>query len=151
MKARFHQLKRRSLRRAPEIVLTPLIDTALTLLIIFMVATPMLKKENALEIELPKGNVKEISDTVQQELIVSVDKAGKIAFNNTVVSREKLVHELNKLCTTSHKKTIFVKADTATSYGTVLELVDVLKQIEGVAYVALATQEPKHAHARSIA
>lgn len=146
MKARFYDLKRRAQRRNPEIVLTPLIDTALTLLIIFMVATPMLKKENALEIELPKGNVKEISDTTQQEIIISFDKAGKISFNNTIMSHEKLFEELKKI-PAGQKKTVFVKADSTAAYGQVIELVDSLKKVEGIAYVALATQEPKHVRA----
>ena len=144
MKARFHRLKRLTKRRNPEIVLTPLIDTALTLLIIFMVATPMLKKENALEIELPKGNIKETSDTLEQELIVSVDKSGKIAFNNTIMSRDQLIEELKKKCGNQGKKTVFIKGDNAASYGVVLELVDTIKQIKGISYVALATQEPRH-------
>ena len=143
MKTRYHRLKRLIGRRDPEIVLTPLIDTALTLLIIFMVATPMLKKENALEIELPKGNVKETSDTTEQELIVSVDKTGKISFNNIIMPQTQLIAELTKKTGRNSKKTIFVKADTATAYGLVLELVDTIKQVEGIAYVALATQEPK--------
>ena len=47
--------RRRRLRRVtlPEISLTPLIDTALVLLVIFMVATPMMR--NAIHIDLPEG------------------------------------------------------------------------------------------------
>lgn len=143
MKTRYNRLKRLVGRRNPEIVLTPLIDTALTLLIIFMVATPMLKKENALEIELPKGNVKETSDALEQELVVSVDKTGKISFNNALVSKAQLIEQLKKSTHNKNKKTIFVKADTQAQYGLVLELVDSVKQVEGIGYVALATCEPK--------
>ena len=56
----------RSLRRSrrsssmgiPEITLTPLIDTALTLLIIFMVTSPMIN--NGIKVDLPQGKVQEI-------------------------------------------------------------------------------------------
>ena len=40
-----------------DIPLTPLIDTALTLLIIFMVTTPMM--QNAIKVTLPEGQAKE--------------------------------------------------------------------------------------------
>ncbi len=143
MKTRYNRLKRLMARRNPEIVLTPLIDTALTLLIIFMVATPMLKKENALEIELPKGNIKETSDTLEEELVVSIDKTGKISFNDRIIERKQLIQELTKQTTAKNKKTVFVKADTAINYGFVLELVNDIKQVGGIGYVALATQEPK--------
>ena len=48
---------RRAAKHMPEISLTPLIDTALVLLVIFMVATPIMK--NSLTIDLPKGHMKE--------------------------------------------------------------------------------------------
>lgn len=123
----------------PEISLTPLIDTALTLLIIFMVATPMLKKENALQVELPKGNVKETSDTQKQELIVQIDKSGKLSLNNAVVKEVDLISQLKKQVNPKQQKTVFVKADTGVSYGKVIELVDKIKHVGGIKYVALAT------------
>ena len=59
--------KRRRARPSPqEISLTPLIDTALTLLIIFMVTTPMM--HNAIKVNLPQGKSNEAGG--QQELVV---------------------------------------------------------------------------------
>jgi len=112
---------------------------ALTLLIIFMVTTPMLKKENALQVELPKGKVKEISDTQKQELIVMIDKKGKLSFNNKIVPEKDLIVELKKSVGKNGQKTVFVKADTGAAYGRVIEVVDTIKQVGGIRYVALAT------------
>ena len=69
-------LKRRKKSLAPslEITLTPLIDTALTLLIIFMVTTPMI--QNSIKIDLPKGAAQEAGKE-QQEIVVSIDKKKK--------------------------------------------------------------------------
>ena len=50
----------------PEISLTPLIDTALTLLVIFMITAPMI--HNGIKVDLPQGNSKEVGS--QQELVV---------------------------------------------------------------------------------
>jgi biopolymer transport protein TolR len=104
-----------------------------------MVATPMLKKENALQVELPKGNVKETSDTQKQELIVQIDKSGKLSLNNAVVKEVDLISQLKKQVNPKQQKTVFVKADTGVSYGKVIELVDKIKHVGGIKYVALAT------------
>ena len=48
--------RRRRLQAMNDVSLTPLIDTALTLLIIFMVATPMMR--NSIRVTLPSGQAK---------------------------------------------------------------------------------------------
>ena len=139
VKSRWSRRRRKKAPSLPDINLTPLIDMALTLLIIFMVTTPMLKKENALQVELPKGKVKEISDTQKQELIVMIDKKGKLSFNNKIVPEKDLIVELKKSVGKNGQKTVFVKADTGAAYGRVIEVVDTIKQVGGIRYVALAT------------
>ena len=141
MKWKRYQSRRKRKQQQPEISLTPMIDTALTLLIIFMVTSPMLVKENALEIELPKGNIKEISDTTKQEIIVSVDKKGRIALNDTIIPRKNLITLLSKKVGKDKNKTVFVKGDTAAQFGTIIELVDAIKHVGGIGYVALATEK----------
>lgn len=121
-----------------EISLTPLIDTALTLLIIFMVATPML--HNTIKITLPRGNAQEAGN-VKQELIVEVNKHGHLYFNSAQMTAETLIAELKKKIADSQDITVFVKADKESPYGPVMEIVDQLKVVGGVKYVALATQK----------
>ena len=134
--ARVKRLRRSSRQALPEITLTPLIDTALTLLIIFMIATPMI--QNSIKIELPHGKVKETQGD-GQELMVSVGKDGKVYLDGNVVSMDKLPDIMNKKVRTRKNQTVFVRADRATNYGEVIRVVDALKQIDGISYVALAT------------
>jgi biopolymer transport protein TolR len=133
---------RRSRKQRPiltELSMTSLIDTALTLLMVFMIATPAI--HNAIKVTLPKGNSKE--DTKQQpnELIVSIDKQGDFYINGTKIAKAELIAEIKKAVGNDHEKTVYVKADTAISYGTVIELVDDIKFVGGIKYVALATQK----------
>ena len=129
---------RRKKTQLADISLTPLVDTALTLLIIFMVTASTL--QNAIQVTLPKGQAKE-NMSVQQELVVYIDKDGKFFFGQQQVDIETLIAKIKKAVGLEKEKTVFVKADQEVSYGTVLELVDHIKVVGGVKYVALATQQ----------
>ena len=130
--------RRPKISTPPQITLTPLIDTALTLLIIFMVTTPMI--HNAIKVNLPKGRVKEDMGSTQ-ELTVYIDKDEKLYLNGTPLQQYDLIVELKRMVGTSQDKIIYVNADRVVAYGTVTELVDQMKCIEGIAHVALSTQK----------
>ena len=121
-----------------DLSLTPLIDTALTLLIIFMISAPMMN--NSIKITLPKGKAKEETSSVQ-EMIVTVNKEGLLYLNDMQMNKEQLLVKIKETVQENSEHTIFVRADQAVSYGSVIELVDTLKTIGGVKYVALATSK----------
>ncbi len=143
MKLRWHQ-KKASSRDAtlPEISLTPLIDTALVLLIIFMIAAPLSKKDNGLLVELPRGTIKETPDDAKEDAVVSVDAHGKIGFNGAIVTQAQLLERLAHVTKTNDQLVVYVKGDKGASYGVIVELVDAIKLVKGVRYVALATTKP---------
>lgn len=122
-----------------EINVTPLIDVALTLLIVFMVTTPMIKKEKGLHIQLPKGDIQEVPKTSQKEIVIAIDAKGIYSINGEILSVEKLLEKLRKLVGKEHDKTVFIEADKQVTYGTVIEFVETIKKIEGIGYVALPT------------
>ena len=122
-----------------EISLTPLIDTALTLLIIFMLTSPMM--DNAIKINLPQGKAQEAAN-INQELIVYIDKDGNLFFNGqAVTNKEILIDQIKKIVGLQKDRTVFVKADINVNYGSVIEVVDHIKVVGGVQYVALATKK----------
>lgn len=122
----------------PEITLTPLIDTALTLLVIFMITAPMLN--NVIKVDLPSSQVDEMDAKVQQETVVYIDKQQKLYLNGTEMSLQAIVKELQKMGKTKKVEIVFVKADQAVEYGKVIDLVDTIKMAGGIKYVALATK-----------
>lgn len=126
---------RRKEIRMPEITLTPLIDTALTLLVIFMVAAPMV--QNGIKLDLPQGQSKEAGN--QQELVVSMSKEGVLYFNSYPVKQEELVSSVQKALVGKEDEPVFVRADGSVEYRKVIDVVDELKQA-GVKYVAMSMQ-----------
>lgn len=136
---RLVRTRRRVLLDVPtEISLTPLIDTALTLLIIFMVTTPMM--HNAIKVALPKGNSKE-TDIKNDELIIVITKDGILHCGDKTYTKPTLVDYIVQQKKEIGCSTIVVKADQEASYGMVIDVVDHLKHIEGITYVALAMEK----------
>jgi biopolymer transport protein TolR len=130
--------KRKTPSAINDVPLTPLIDTALTLLIIFMVTTPMM--QNAIKVTLPEGKAKEDAGA-KQDLIVYIDQQKKMFFNGLPVNNESLVSTVKRNVGSNKECTVFVKADKQVPYGYVIQVVDQLKVAGGVRYVALATQK----------
>ena len=135
--SRFRKSKSR-LSSIAEIQMTPLIDVALTLLIIFIVTTPMIN--NIIKVELPSSRINESESQLQEEHIVYIDKDEKIYLNGKEFSIESLLNELQTIIKKDADEVVFVKADQSISYGKVIDLVDTLKISGGIKYVALATK-----------
>ena len=130
--------RKRSSAKMADISLTPLIDTALTLLIIFMVATPML--HNSIRITLPQGSAQEARNT-KQELVVEINKEGQFFLNGTRMSSKDIIAQLTKTVGQRKEQVVFIKGDKDSHYGPVMEFVDQVKMVSGVKHVALATQK----------
>ena len=126
----------------PSLTLTPLIDTAITLLIIFMITAPMMR--NAIKVSLPEGRAKEAGES-KQELVVYMNAKEQIFFNDQQISLDNLIATLQECVGESKEQTVFVRADKSVKYGMVIKVVDQIKVVGGVTYVALATQGPTQA------
>lgn len=101
---------RRKLRKngQPEVVLTPLIDVALTLVVILLLVAPMV--QHSIKVELPQGNSKEVN--AQQELVVTMNKEGKIFFNSYPVRKVDLAEQVLKAMDGHSEMPIYIRADT---------------------------------------
>lgn len=102
-----------------EINVTPLVDVMLVLLIIFMVAAPMLTV--GVPIDLPETQARAMnSDT--QPITISVNPAGEIYLQETVIAIDEVVPKLEAIATTGYNERIYVRGDTAAAYGTVMKV-----------------------------
>ncbi len=134
--SRFLKKKKRGRRiEMPTISLNPLIDTALTLLVIFMITAPIV--QNGIKVDLPFGKSKEVGS--QQELVVTLRKDNKLFFNSYPITKEGLVDSVKKALVQKDDIPVYVKADETVSYGKVIEIVDQLK-FAGVKFVAMSTR-----------
>lgn len=127
---------------ALEISLTPLIDTVLVLLITFMVAMPVL--QNTLNVELPTSSANDNVANKQgnaRGVTVFIDRNGNMHVNDKLVSsRQELVREIEKIIAASPDEVVYISADSHVLYETVARVIDDIKYINKVRYVALDTK-----------
>lgn len=129
--------RRKNAYSTPELTLTPLIDTALTLLVIFMVTAPML--DNGIKIDLPKGQMKE-GASKSNSLVINIDKNDALFFNSIPYTKDTIVNALSKELQKLPEAQVHIRADKATSYGMVFELFEKIKKMGGC-YVVLDSQK----------
>ncbi|WP_102957588.1 protein TolR [Mangrovicella endophytica] len=108
-------------RRRPmsEINVTPMVDVMLVLLIIFMVAAPMLTV--GVPLELPKTQAKALNSETQP-ITVSVQSGGGVFIQDQEYPAEEIVAKLTEIAKTGYSERIFVKADKAADYGSVMQV-----------------------------
>jgi biopolymer transport protein TolR len=126
--ARTGYSRRNSRRRPPpsaisEINVTPLVDVMLVLLIVFMVAAPLMTV--GVPIELPKTQARQMN-TSTEPLTVSVQQDGKLYLQETAITEAALVAKLQAIAKNGYDEQLFVRADTSTSYGAVMNIMGLL-------------------------
>lgn len=119
-----------------ELNITPLLDLAFVLLVIFIITTaPTI---NDIEINLPSAQTVP-KDAPPKINYVSVDNAGKVYFNQREVSDKELLATLVDFRKDDPDLNVVVRGDSAVQYKKIVEVLDVLSQAN-VTKVGLATE-----------
>jgi biopolymer transport protein ExbD len=130
---------RKRITASPRVTLTPLIDTALVLLVIFMVATPMMR--HAIKVELPQGETNE-ADLSQQHITIVIDNKNQAYIDDVAIAPDAVIDIVQKKVGDAQDQMVTVYADTNALYGPVMELVERLKSVGGIHHVAFTFQRP---------
>lgn len=124
MARKFHRKDR--LSALTEINVTPLIDLAFALLIIFMVTTPLL--EQTIEVNLPVEAVKSQPESREDFQAVSIDQAGLYYWGDLQVSEQQLADLLDTMAMDPAPPVLSIRADAQLPYQRVITVVDMIKQ-----------------------
>jgi biopolymer transport protein TolR len=120
-----------------DINVTPLIDVVLVLLIIFMVLTPILIEQMA--VNLPdKTEVVEEQDLPEQQLVAATCGDGTYALNRQIMELPALQAELVTRLRSRSSKIVFVDAHPDVDYSKVVDLIDAVRAA-GADKVGMAT------------
>ncbi|MEE2622061.1 MAG: protein TolR [Pseudomonadota bacterium] len=116
--------KRGSNRLMSEINVTPFVDVMLVLLIIFMVAAPLLTV--GVEIELPKTSAKALPTEKEAPLTLSLTKDKELYLQDTKIEFSELIPKLKHIAEQRNDNRIFIRADGANNYSTIMEIMGAL-------------------------
>ena len=123
-----------------DINVTPLVDVMLVLLIIFMIAAPMLHQ--GIEVALPRAQADPLQMKMEDPLVLSIDRDGKIFLRSTPVEIEDLVDQIKAQTEARGDDSVFLKGDRDVPYGRIVEVLDVLHR-GGIVHVGMVTDQPK--------
>lgn len=122
-----------------NIDVTPLVNVALILLIVFMVVTPMIRE--GVQVNLPPAEHGSDSSKEQEnQVIVAVRDGGELYVDLKRVSLQNLERELAHARRGKEDMPVVIKGDRVLDYGAVLEVMYACRKI-GVAEVELVAKK----------
>jgi biopolymer transport protein ExbD len=129
--------QRNSLTTLSEINITPLLDLAFVLLIIFMITTPLL--ENSMNLVIPSSGATTPPITSSQVQTISIDRTETIRFNNQIVDRETLSGQLLETKRRNPDVAVVVRPDRELPVQKLVSLLDALQRAQ-ITKVGIATR-----------
>lgn len=129
--------QRQSLSSLSEINITPLLDLAFVLLIIFMITTPLL--ESSMSLVIPSSGANSPPVTSSNVQMVSIDRNDSIRFNNQVVDLAMLTAQLAEAKRANPDVAVVIRPDRELSVQKIVTLMDALQRA-GIMKVGIATR-----------
>jgi biopolymer transport protein ExbD len=105
--------------------ITPLVDVVLVLLIIFMITAPVIY-QSAIKVQLPKASTGDQSE--KSPLAFTLTKEGTLLWDKEQIDWAALGKKLSAMGDKVSQETAIISADEATPHGTVIKLMDALRQ-----------------------
>jgi biopolymer transport protein ExbD len=129
--------QRHSLSTLSEINITPLLDLAFVLLIIFMITTPLL--ENSVNLIIPSSGATNAPVKQGQVQTISIDRRESIRINDKSVTATDLVARLMELKRTNPEVAIVIRPDRELPVQKLISLMDALQRAQ-ISRVGIATK-----------
>ena len=119
-----------------EINVTPMCDVMLVLLIIFMITVPLLQQ--GIFVNKPRARNAREEPLVDDEdaTMVTITRVGDIYINRKPVGPNQIVERIVERIAIKPELPLFIKADVAVLYGTVVDLVSKAREA-GVEQIGL--------------
>ena len=129
--------QRHNLSTLSEINITPLLDLAFVLLIIFMITTPLL--ENSMNLIIPSSGAANAPVKAGQVQTISIDRRETIKINDRTVSSADLIARLTELRRTNPDVAIVIRPDRELPVQKLVSLMDALQRAQ-INKVGIATK-----------
>ena len=105
-----------------DINITPLLDLAFVLLIIFVITTPLLEK--SIDLNLPRGGRTETKLEKSDIATVEISSTGVYALNKQRMNLAQLLPKLAQDFRANQNLVVYIRADKDSRYDLVAQLID---------------------------
>ncbi|MFT4640842.1 MAG: biopolymer transport protein ExbD [Verrucomicrobiales bacterium] len=123
-----------------ELNVTPMLDLAFVLLIIFMITAPLLATR--VDLIIPTTRAKRNAVAAERTLIIEMNNAGVLEIEGDVISEDNLKQRLANDLAESPEMGVLIRADESLSLGKVMPMLDLLKS-QGIVDVGfMARSDP---------
>jgi biopolymer transport protein ExbD len=129
--------QRQNLSTLSEINITPLLDLAFVLLIIFMITTPLL--ENSVNLIIPSSGAANAPVKAGQVQTISIDRHETIKLNDKPVTPADLATRLEELKKANPDVAIVIRPDRDLPVQKLIALMDALQHAQ-ISKVGIATK-----------
>jgi biopolymer transport protein ExbD len=118
---------------------TPLVDVMLVLLIIFLITIPVVT--TSIPVQLPKER-NEIRETKPENIVLSVDAAGGIYWNDLKIqSTAALIERLKKIAVLTPQPEVQIRGDGGAKYDSIGRILYACQRA-GISKVGFITEPP---------
>jgi biopolymer transport protein TolR len=118
----------RQLHPVAELNVTNMVDLGFTLLVIFMITTPLIQQEQTIPVNLPGESKKPQTPPETDVQSISIDENGSLYYGSQRVSFTELSRNLTTLAAKPKQPVIRIRADANLPWQQVVRVMDEIKK-----------------------
>jgi biopolymer transport protein ExbD len=126
----------RKTTQAAGVDITPLLDVVFQLLLFFILTSALVQP--GIELDLPESG--QNSEALEADLVISVDKEGRVFFNERMTVLEDVEAVMRSFAAQNSNGNVIVRVDSAASYGKFFSILDASRNA-GIKNLHLAYEE----------
>ena len=120
-----------------ELNVTPLIDLAFALLIIFMITAPLLQQ--TIDIQVPVESASPQQQDPKEPILLSINPQGQFYWGTEAVADNEMRGRLQLIAETTDPPVVQIRADAKLPYQRIVDLLDLVKGA-GLTKISLETK-----------
>ncbi len=130
---------RQSLHSLNELNVTPMLDLAFVLLIIFMITTPLM--ENSVDLQVPTSSAAKNAVDPQMVQTITINNAAEIALNGQPLALAELASQLVALREEKPDAAVVIRSDRDLPVQKLIDVMDAVKDAK-ITKIGVVTNPP---------